>query len=73
MARGFRWLRALVAFFVTLFVGFPLLFQVTIWLVPNRTSDGHPVMPMGQAAFSIVGTPILAVAIAWFFGRPTRL
>jgi hypothetical protein len=38
-------------------------------VAPPITSDGHPVMPIGQAFFAAVVGPIVGVAIAYVIGK----
>lgn len=69
----FRWLRALVAFVITGGCALPLLYGIAVTVSPPRTSDGHPVMPIGQAGFAMIGAPIAAAAVAYAIGRaPNR-
>jgi|KBSSwiStaDraftv2_1062776.scaffolds.fasta_scaffold1099790_2 hypothetical protein len=52
------WVRWLAVFSLATPLSFFLWFEVAIVLFPNRTSDGHAVMPMGQAAFAFLAAPI---------------
>ena len=62
--------RGILAFVVVGAVAFPLLFEIAITVAPNRV-EGHPTMPIGQAAFAMFGAPVLAAVAAWFAARPT--
>ena len=72
MTRHLSVWRGLLAFVVVVVVALPVLFEAAILLVPARTPDGHPVMPIGQAAFAIVFAPVLAAVTAYFAARPRR-
>jgi hypothetical protein len=64
--------RGVLAFLVAGALALPLLYGFAITVAPSRTSDGHPVMPIGQAAFAIVFAPIVALVVAYFVARPRR-
>jgi len=64
--------RGLLAFVVAGALAFPTLYWIAITIAPNRTSDGHPVMPMGQVAFALVFSPVAAAIAAYFAARPPR-
>jgi len=68
----FRFARALLVFFVVTVAGLPTLAWLATAVVPPVTSDGHPVMPMGQAAFAIVFAPVLGLVSGYLAGRPRR-
>jgi len=68
----FRFLHALVAFVLAGGVALPLLYFIAITVAPNRTSDGHVVMPIGQAMFALVFSPILGAVAAYFAGTMKR-
>ena len=68
----FRFLRALLVFFIVTAVGLPALAWLAIALAPPVTSDGHPVMPMGQAAFAIVFAPVLGLVAGYLAGQRWR-
>jgi hypothetical protein len=65
----FRFVRALLVFVVVTAAGLPALAWLAVAVVPPRTPDGHPVMPMGQAAFAIVFAPVLGLILAYLAGR----
>jgi hypothetical protein len=65
----FRFLRALLAFVVVTLAGLPTLAWFAITVAPPVTSDGHPVMPIGQAGFAIVFAPVLGLVAGYFAGR----
>ena len=64
-----RWVRWLAVFSLATPLGFFLWFEVAILLFPNRTSDGHTVMPMGQAAFAFLAAPATGILSAIFVRR----
>jgi hypothetical protein len=64
-----RFVRALLTFVVVTVAGLPALAWLATAVVPPVTSDGHPVMPMGQAAFAIVFAPILGLVAGYLAGR----
>jgi len=70
----FRWRigRALLAFVVVGGAALPVLYMLAITVVPNRTPDGHPVMPIGQVGFAILGAPVAGAVAGYFAGRPRR-
>ncbi len=65
----FRWARAVLAFIAVGSLAFPVLYFVAITASPNRTSDGHPTMPIGQVAFAMFASPVVAAVAGFFFGR----
>ena len=65
----FRFVRALLVFVVVTAAGLPALAWFATAVAPPVTPDGHPVMPMGQAAFAIVFAPILGLVAGYFAGR----
>jgi hypothetical protein len=64
-----RILRALAAFAIVTALTIPAVywFAITIW--PPVTSDGHPVMPIGQLGFAIVFSPIAGGVAGFILGR----
>jgi O-antigen/teichoic acid export membrane protein len=66
---SFGYARALVAFVITTGGALVPLYLLAITVSPARTTDGHPVMPMGQVAFAIFFAPILGVIIGYLVGR----
>jgi O-antigen/teichoic acid export membrane protein len=68
----FRWLRALLVFVVATGALIPALAWFACVVAPPRTSDGHPVMPMGQAAFGILFGPVLGLVAGYLAGRRRR-
>jgi hypothetical protein len=69
MIHGFRVWRAVIAFLVVGGLAFPMLYGLAILVSPPHTPDGHPVMPIGQAAFAIAFAPALGVIAGFVFGR----
>jgi hypothetical protein len=69
MAVRFRFFRALLVFFVVTAAGLPVLAWLAVAVHPPVTRDGHPVMPMGQAAFAIVFAPLLGLVAGYLAGR----
>lgn len=69
----FRFGRALLAFIVSLPVAWFVLFELAITIVPPRTSDGHPVMAIGQVGFAMLAAPLVAALLAWTVGRTRAL
>jgi len=65
----FRYGRAFLAFVAAGLVALPVVYMIAITLVPNVTSDGHPVMPIGQAAFAILVAPFVGGYAAYRAGR----
>jgi len=65
----FRLLRALLVFLVVTAAGLPALAWFATTVAPPVTPDGHPVMPMGQAAFAIFFAPILGLVAGYLAGR----
>jgi len=61
--------RGILAFLAAGAVALPLLFEIAITVAPNRI-EGHPTMPVGQAAFAMFGAPVLAAIAAYFVARP---
>ena len=64
-----RWGLTLLAFVVAGTLALPALYWLAILVSPPVTSDGHPVMPIGQVAFAIVLAPVLGAIVAYFAGR----
>lgn len=64
-----RWLRGLVAFAGVGGIALPVLYFAAITIAPPITSDGHPVMPIGQVMFASVFAPLLGFVAAYFAGR----
>jgi hypothetical protein len=66
-----RWriLRGVLAFVVVAALALPVVFEIAITVAPNRTSDGHVVMPIGQAALAMLAAPILGGIAAYFAAR----
>jgi hypothetical protein len=62
-------LRGLVAAVAGGLVATPVAYEVALAVSPNRTSDGHPTMPIGQVAFALLAGAGIAVAAGWWFGR----
>jgi hypothetical protein len=56
-------------FLVALLPAWFVTFELAIWLVPNRTPEGYGLMPIGQAAFSLLAAPVVAALLAWLSGR----
>lgn len=67
-----RWLRAALAFVATTALAMPLIYFVAITIAPPVTSDGHPVMPIGQAGIALVGAPILGLLAATLLASRRR-
>jgi hypothetical protein len=63
------WLRTVFAFVVVGGASWPLVYFVAMTVVPPRTPDGHPVMPIGQVFFATLASPLVGVAAGWGFGR----
>jgi hypothetical protein len=64
--------RALLVFVVVTVAGLPALAWLATAVAPPVTPDGHPVMPMGQAAFAIVFAPVLGLVAGYLAGRRWR-
>lgn len=48
-------------------------YELAIWLVPARTSDGHPVMPMAQAGLAaLVATLVAAIVVGLTIRKARR-
>jgi len=69
---GWRLVRGLVAFVVVGMIALPLLYVLAITVAPSRTSDAHPVMPIGQAAFALFFAPIVGLIVAFVVARRRR-
>jgi hypothetical protein len=67
--RLFRYWRGILGFFVFGTFSLPLLYVIAIAVSPPMTSDGHPVMPIGQVAFAIVFAPVVGAVAGYFLGR----
>jgi cytochrome c oxidase assembly factor CtaG len=65
--RGWRFGLGMLAFVVVGALALPLLYAGAITVAPARTADGHPVMPIGQAGFALVFSPLVA---AYLVARP---
>jgi hypothetical protein len=63
------WLRTLLAFVVVGGASWPLLYLVAVTVVPPRTPDGHPVMPIGQVFFATLASPLVGAVAGWRLGR----
>lgn len=70
--RRFRFARAALAFVVVCAVAWPVLYGIAVVVSPPRTSDGHPVMPIGQVAFALFVSPIVGGIAGYFAGRAPR-
>lgn len=67
--RGHAVARAVLAFVFVGAVALPLLFEIAISVAPNRTREGHGLMPIGQAAFAMLGSLVLAAVASYFATR----
>lgn len=67
--KTWRIIRGILAFAIVSAVAFPVVFEIAIAIAPNRTSDGHPTMPIGQAFLAMVASPILGAIAAYFAAR----
>lgn len=69
MTSRFRVARALLAFVVVSAVAWPVLYEMAVVVSPPRTSDGHPVMPIGQVAVALLASPIAGAVAGYLVGR----
>ncbi len=65
----FRWGRAILAFFVGGALAMPLVYGIAVTIQPPITSDGHPVMPIGQAFLGMIAGPVIGSIVAWRVGK----
>ncbi len=68
-SRRFRFGRAAIAFVLVGALALPLLYGLATLVSPPRTSDGHPVMPIGQVMFALVVAPVVGGVAGYFVGR----
>jgi hypothetical protein len=62
-------LLGLIVFAVVAALSWPLWFELALRVAPNRTSDGHPTMPIGQAAFSMLAAPLTGILAVFLVRR----
>ena len=62
----------LVVFGIAAGLSWPLWFSLAIAVVPNRTPDGHGLMPIGQAMFSTLAAPLTGIVAVLLVRRRTR-
>jgi len=66
--KTWRIIRGILAFVIVSTVAFSVVFEIAITISPNRI-DGHPTMPIGQAALAMVASPVLGAVAAYFAVR----
>ncbi|MBK6694194.1 MAG: hypothetical protein IPG50_18605 [Myxococcales bacterium] len=58
-----------LAFVLVTAVAIPVAYFAALLVVPNRTAEGHGLMPIGQVAFAMAVGPVLGAAAAYLLAR----
>ena len=58
---------SLLATVIISVLDFFLIFFITCYFMPPRTSDGHGVMPIGQVFIAFLLSSLIGIGLLWFF------